>query len=72
MEIRMATSSVAIVQNSLADRDPDLAIIYVLVMATLAFPGGGGFLWMRGCFHDAANGGSVPNKWRQHRLRNSA
>jgi len=36
MEIRTATSSVAIVQNSLADRDPHLAIVNVT--ESLIFP----------------------------------
>ena len=38
-----ATLSVAILQNILADRDPQLAIVYVLVMASMAFLGGGKF-----------------------------
>jgi putative oxidoreductase len=38
-----ATLSVAILQNVLADRDPQLAILYVLVMASVAFLGGGKF-----------------------------
>jgi putative oxidoreductase len=37
------TLSVAILQNVLADRDPQLAILYVLVMASVAFLGGGKF-----------------------------
>ena len=36
-----ATLSVAILQNVLAGRDPQLAILYVLVMAGLIFLGGG-------------------------------
>jgi hypothetical protein len=39
MEIRTATPSVAIVQNSLADRDPDLAIANGMV--SLIFPAAG-------------------------------
>ncbi len=38
-----ATLSVAILQNIVAGRDPQLAILYVLVMASLAFLGGGKF-----------------------------
>ena len=38
-----ATLGVAILQNILADRDPQLAILYVLVMASLALLGGGRF-----------------------------
>ena len=37
----MATFSVAILQNVLGGRDSQLAILYVLVMAGLVFPGGG-------------------------------
>ena len=36
-----ATLGVAILQNVLAGRDPQLAILYVLVMASLVFLGGG-------------------------------
>jgi len=36
-----ATLSVAILQNVLAGRDPQLAVLYVLVMAGLIFLGGG-------------------------------
>jgi uncharacterized membrane protein YphA (DoxX/SURF4 family) len=36
-----ATLGVAILQNILADRDPQLAIVYVLVMLNMAFLGGG-------------------------------
>jgi uncharacterized membrane protein YphA (DoxX/SURF4 family) len=36
-----ATLSVAILQNVLAGRDPQLVILYVLVMAGLIFLGGG-------------------------------
>jgi len=42
------------VQNSLADRDPDLAIACVLVMTTLAILVGGSFPSMRVCFHDGS------------------
>ena len=35
------TLSVAILQNLLAGRDPQLAILYVLVMMSLVFLGGG-------------------------------
>lgn len=38
-----ATLSVAILQNILAGRDPQLAVLYVLVMVSLAFLGGGRF-----------------------------
>jgi uncharacterized membrane protein YphA (DoxX/SURF4 family) len=38
-----ATLSVAILQNLLADRDPQLAILYVLIMLTMVFWGGGRF-----------------------------
>jgi putative oxidoreductase len=38
-----AALSVAVLQNILADRDPQLAILYVLVMASLSFLGGGKF-----------------------------
>jgi len=38
--------SVAILQNLLADRDPQLAILYVLIMVTMSFLGGG-----RSSFH---------------------
>jgi putative oxidoreductase len=37
------TLSVAILQNVLADRDPQLAIIYVLILVSMAFLGGGKF-----------------------------
>jgi hypothetical protein len=33
----------AILQNVLADRDPQLAILYTLVVVTIAFMGGGRF-----------------------------
>jgi hypothetical protein len=39
MKIRTATSGIAIVQNSLADRDSDLAIANVMV--SLIFPAAG-------------------------------
>lgn len=35
--------SVAILQNLLADRDPQLAILYTLIMLTMVFWGGGRF-----------------------------
>jgi hypothetical protein len=54
MEIRTATPSVAIVQSSLADRGPDLAIANVMVMTTMAFLGGGRSPSMRVCFHDGS------------------
>ena len=38
-----ATLSVAILQNILVGRDPQLAVLYVLVMVTLALLGGGRF-----------------------------
>jgi len=38
-----ATLSVAILQNVLAGRDPQLAILYVLVLVSLVFLGGGRF-----------------------------
>lgn len=38
-----ATLSVAILQNILAHRDPQLAILYVLVLVSLVFLGGGRF-----------------------------
>ena len=38
-----ATLSMAILQNVLAGRDPQLAVLYVLVMVSLAFLGGGRF-----------------------------
>ena len=38
-----ATLSVAILQNLLAGRDPQLAILYVLVLLSLVFLGGGRF-----------------------------
>jgi uncharacterized membrane protein YphA (DoxX/SURF4 family) len=37
------TLSVAILQNLLAHRDPQLAILYVVVLVTLLFAGGGRF-----------------------------
>lgn len=37
------TLSVAILQNFLAGRDPQLAILYVIVLLSLAFMGGGRF-----------------------------
>ena len=37
------TLSVAILQNLLAGRDPQLAILYVLVLLSLVFLGGGRF-----------------------------
>ena len=39
----VATLSVAILQNLLADRDPQLAILYVLAVLSLALLGGGKF-----------------------------
>ncbi len=51
MEIRTATFSVAIVQNSLADHDPHLAI----VNESLIFPAAGDSRSMRNCFRAAAN-----------------
>ena len=38
-----ATLGVAVLQNILAGRDPQLAVLYVLVMVSLAFVGGGRF-----------------------------
>jgi hypothetical protein len=55
-KIRMATS-VTIVQNNLADRDPQLAILYLLAMVSLIFSGEGRFRSMRNCFRSAANDG---------------
>lgn len=37
------TLSVAILQNVLAHRDPQLAMLYVVVLVTLLFAGGGRF-----------------------------
>jgi hypothetical protein len=53
MEIGTATSSVAIVQNSLADRDPRLAIVNVT--ESLIFPAAGDSRSMPNCFRAAAN-----------------
>jgi len=39
------TLSVAILQNPLAGRDPQLAILYVIVLLSLVFLGGGRFSW---------------------------
>ena len=39
----VAVLGVAILQNLLAGRDPQLAILYTLVVATLALMGGGRF-----------------------------
>ncbi len=53
MEIRTATFSVAIVQNSLADHDPHLAIVNET--ESLIFPAAGDSRSMRNCFRAAAN-----------------
>jgi len=45
------TLSVAILQNILAGRDPQLAILYVLVMGSMIFLGGGRFSLDARLFH---------------------
>ncbi len=57
-----ATLSVAILQNILAGRDPQLAVLYVLVMVSLVFLGGGRFSLDAKLFSTAANDESGPKR----------
>jgi len=51
----------SLLKNILADRDPQLAIVYVLVIVSIAFPGEEEFSSMRGCFHGWAHAARNPN-----------